>query len=293
MTGIGRINSLYRSRKIKKNKNKRKEFYITGEIAGAMLNEQLEEPSFEVKPVTEPYRKTKTETMEDISSDIQYENEERQEQREYEQAPVEHTPLSIEEQESEQILREILAPIQENLHKKEPFVSAQHQNNIDRALVEALEQSQLEEELQRQKTDKDSSFNNGQKKLSTDRYYPKVETIHESPDHTNDVLSSLGINQILDEVKQIKELYGEQNNSEPFPHTLPSDSTNDNDEMNSRIFQKKVNDILGQIPNIEDLKEPQNNVHVEKLWTRKRNYDRSKTVDEWRAKLGLKNFDDI
>lgn len=294
MTGIGRggSNGVFRSRKIKNNK-KRREFYITGEIAGAVLGEKSE-LEFEVKPVTEPYKK--------YSKNDQDQNQDQDDQHKHYTIPIEKEKdenqvdsLKMEDQESEKIVREILAPYQEDLSKKEvnSFVPPQHQNNIDKDLVDALEQVQLEEELQRKKTDNDF-FGKKKRKASTDRYFPKGESVIDAnKEKEQDILASLGIDDLLKEVNQIKEMYNDSTSqkSEPSSTTLSDER---HEEMDSKTFQRKVNDILNQLPNIEDLKGNElPKVKAEKLWTRKKSYERSQAVDEWRAKLGLKNFDDV
>ncbi|WP_372371401.1 hypothetical protein [Candidatus Uabimicrobium sp. HlEnr_7] len=293
MTGIGRGvgNGVFRSRKIKKNK-KPKEFYITGEIAGAVLSEKLE-PEFEVVPVTEPYNTDKKNKQLDSCLNPL----EKEQLSEKEQPPEKinnNDFFSIDDEKSDDLVREILA--QEKLSKKEidSFVPPQNQNRIDKDLVEALEQVHLEEELQRKKTD-DEFLGQPQRKSSTGRYFAKGESVVEtSKEKEQDILASLGIDELLKEVNQIKEQYNGQSQPQPSTLNYNDDSDDSDEEINSVIFQKKVNNILSQLPDIEDLKESKKpSIKVEKLWTSKRNYERSQAVDEWRAKLGLKNLDDI
>merc|ERR1711976_228950 len=110
MTGIGRGgNGVFRSRKIKNNK-KRREFYITGEVAGAVLSEKSE-PEFEVKPVTEPYKKkTPDKNTDKDNQPNKHYTIPIEKQKDEQQVDS----LEIEDQESEKIVREILAPYQED-----------------------------------------------------------------------------------------------------------------------------------------------------------------------------------
>merc|ERR1711976_697733 len=132
MTGIGRGggNGVFRSRKIK-TKKKRRAFDITGELAGAVLGEKSE-LEFEVKPVTEPYKKYKEHNQDD---------QDKNDQHKHYTIPIEQDEkqgdsLDMEDQESEKIVREILAPFQETCQKKKSIPLFLH--NIKIILTKTL-----------------------------------------------------------------------------------------------------------------------------------------------------------